>query len=300
MKTTIIIDGGLGRQITAIPALEKYVKKNPDTIIISHFWTQIVYGNPILQDKIYDVSTKGLFDIVKDSKIIRPEPYYNTDYINGRINLIDAFNQEINQDNEKLSIPKLYLTYVELEIGRNKIQPNHQKVLCFQPFGSTANFSKDSVIDTSIRSLTKDAMLHIIHRMKKANIKVALYDDRQIPFLNYDDVLNMGQGSCRDWAGVIANCHYFLGVDSSGQHIARTFNIPGVVIIGGTNANNISYPDHFTIIEKDNAINKKYMSLRLCDFDYKMSEFYNGDLMNFDKNDIDQICDLVINNINRL
>ena len=105
MKTTFLIDGGLGRQIAAIPALEKYVTKHPDTNIITYFWTPIYWGNPILSDRTFDSNTKGIFQMIKDTKIIKPEPYYNTNYINSKINMADAFNEEINGDNEKNAYP---------------------------------------------------------------------------------------------------------------------------------------------------------------------------------------------------
>lgn len=300
MKTTFIIDGGLGRQITAIPALEKYVKNNPDTIIISHFWTPIVWGNPLLTDKIFDVGSKGLFNMVKDSKVIKPEPYYNTNYVNGKISLADAFNEEINGDNEKMPPPKLHLSRLELEIGRMKTRNKDGKVVCFQPFGSGATIYPHQVTDGSVRSFYKEHTLHIIERLKQANINIALFDDRDIPFIKQEDVLSLPKGTIRDWAAIIANCDYFFGVDSSGQHIARAFNIPGTVVVGGTNATNVSYPNHFTIIELDNTVDKAYMCMRLCDFDYRISEIQNGHLMDFSKKDIDDTCDLIISEIEKL
>ena len=85
MKTTILVDGGLGRMISAIPALEKYVKNNTETIIVTYYWTPIYWGNKILRHSITDSSTKGLFEKIKNTKIIKPEPYYNSNYLNNKI-----------------------------------------------------------------------------------------------------------------------------------------------------------------------------------------------------------------------
>jgi len=297
MKTTFIIDGGLGRQITAIPALEKYVKNNPDTIIISHFWNPIVWGNPILSEKIFDTQQKGLFNMIKDSKILKPEPYYNTNYINGRISLADAFNEEINGDNEKMPSPKIYLSKLEMQIGRMRSRQKQGKVLVFQPFGSSASIRQDCVLDGSVRSFDMHQCLYLFEKFKRAGINIALFDDRDIPFIDKKDILQIDKCSMRDWAAIIANSDFFFGIDSSGQHIARCFDIRGLVVVGGTNAVNVTYPDFFTIVESD-IPKSSYMCMRLCDFDYKISEIENGYSMDFTNADLDKIAELVIRGMN--
>jgi len=297
MKSTIIIDGGLGRQITAIPALEKFVSKNPDTTIISHFWTAVYYGNKLLSDITFDVNTKGLFDRIKDTKIIKPEPYHNTNYINERISLADAFNEEINGDNEKMPVPRIHLSPSELKIGKTNTRTSNKKVVCFQPFGSTAIFSKDDVLDTSARSLSKEATIRIIQRLRGEGIDIAFFDNRDVPFLDRNQFLPINRIDYREWAAVIANCDYFIGADSSGQHIARSFDLPGTVIVGGTNVTNVTYPEHFTIISKKGI--KKFMCMRLCEFDYKLAELQNGDTMEFTMEQIDEICDIAIKEIKK-
>lgn len=279
MKTTFLIDGGLGRQISAIPALEKYVKNNPDTKIITYFWTPIYWGNPILAPRTFDSNTKGIFDMIRDSKIIKPEPYYNSNYINGKINMADAFNEEINGDNEKMPVPKIYLTPAELKRGRNTVKQNNKRVICFQPFGSTANFENNDIFDNTVRSISKEFTQVITDMFKRENFDIAFFDDREIGFLDRSKFLNIRGVDCRAWAAIIANCDYFIGCDSSGQHIARSFEVPGAVFIGGTSEVNTSYPDFFTILKKEGP--KSYMSYRLADFDYWLSELQNSDLMSY-------------------
>ena len=60
-----------------------------------------------------DSGTKNLFKLIKDTKIRRIEPYYNSNFLNEKINLIQAFDEEINQQSENLK-PNLYLSYNEL------------------------------------------------------------------------------------------------------------------------------------------------------------------------------------------
>lgn len=286
MQTTLLIDGGLGRIISAIPALEKFVTKNPDTTIITYYWTPIFWGNPLLSSQVFDSNTKGLFEKIRHTKILKPEPYYNTNYINNKISLAEAFNEEINGDSEKMPIPKIYLSNSELSNGKNLIKKNNKKVICFQPFGSTTKF-EDEVVDPTVRSLSKVFTLQIINMLKQEGYDIAFFDDREIPFLDRSKLLNIRGSDCRTWASIIANCDYFLGIDSAGQHIARAFNKPGTVFIGGTTETNISYPEHFSFVKKEGE--RKYMSYRLCDFDYWLAELVNNNLMDYSAEDISKI-----------
>jgi len=296
VETTLLIDGGLGRFISAIPALEKFVKKNPDTIIITYYWTQIYWGNKILRPSVIDSSTKGIFKIIKDTKIIKPEPYYNTNYLNNRISIVEAFNEEINGDNEKMSLPKIYLSAEELKSGKNIAKQNNKKLVVFQPFGQNAVFTNDDVIDNSIRSLSKKMTLDIIQMLKNQNFDIAFFDNREVPFLNKNLFLPIQNVDCRVWSSIIANCDYFIGCDSAGQHIARAFNIPGTVILGGTSEINTSYPDHFNIVRRNEDYS--YASYRLADFDNYLSCLENSDLMNFTDEEILLLKENILKNLN--
>jgi hypothetical protein len=114
---------------------------------------------------------------------------------------------------------------------------------------------------------------------RKENFDIAFFDDREIQFLDRGKFLPIRNVDCRVWASVIANCDYFVGCDSAGQHIARAFDVPGAVFMGGTSEINTSYPDYFTMLKKEGP--RTYMSYRLADFDYWLSELNNSDLMSY-------------------
>ena len=284
MATTIIIDGGLGRVITAIPALEKYVTKYPDTIIVIFQWISIVMGNRILTNNIFDSNYKDIYNKIKNTKIIKPEPYFNSDYLNGRISLIDAWNQEINGDNEKLGIPKIYLSKDEIKNMAFIRNNYYQKIIAFQPFGSAANITEDNVTDKTKRSLDARITQYLVKLLRNQGYGLWLMTDTMIPFLDANSFINAGSMNIREVAGLLYHCDYFLGIDSSGQHMARTFNIPGSVIMGGTNSTNTTYPDHFNILNDDP--NKTYMPYRLGDFDWWLSEVLNDDVFDISDSDL--------------
>ena len=72
------INGGAGRVITSIPALELFEKENPDNdfIIVCEGGTDFYKGHPQLHKRAYDVWHKNLFeDKLKDMDLVSPEPY---------------------------------------------------------------------------------------------------------------------------------------------------------------------------------------------------------------------------------
>lgn len=297
-KKTLIIDGGLGRVITAIPALEKYVTKNPNTVILIYQWLPIIFGNKILSKVSYDaLHVKGLFDLIKDTKIIKPEPYYNTDYLNGKISLLDAWNQEINGDSESMPVPNIVLRNDEIQQASQLRRTYHRKVIAFQPFGSTAVIDENGVKDNSLRSLDHKTTQQIVKALKLQGYGIWLMTDKNIPFLNGTDFISYYTQNIREVAAAINHCDYFLGVDSSGQHLARAFNKPGTIIMGGTNTKNVTYPDHFNILNDNEE--RVYMPYRLTDFDWWLSETLNKDCMNFDDKEIKNMTCNILKHIKK-
>jgi ADP-heptose:LPS heptosyltransferase len=85
----------------------------------------------------------------------------------------------------------------------------------------------------------------------------------------------------RMWSAIVEASDYFIGCDSVGQHMAYAFNKPGTVILGSTFAKNITYPDHFQIIQKQ-PVDIKYCPIRICDgLDSDLANRYNDTCMDF-------------------
>ena len=62
-NTAIFINGGAGRVIASIPALELFATENPDDdfIIVCEGGTDFYKGHPVLHAKAYDNWHKNLF-----------------------------------------------------------------------------------------------------------------------------------------------------------------------------------------------------------------------------------------------
>jgi len=307
MKKVIVIDGGAGRIISAIPALEKCVKNNKsdDIKIIIFGWDNIVWGNHLLQDITYNSSTKGIFDVVfKDADVvISPEPYRLPDYYNQKLSLTEAFDVIINNSNDHSDLPplKIHLNKAEEKTAANLIaevknQQKKQKTIIIQPFGRSARVDRGDVIDDSSRGLDSSSYLKLVKKLS-TKYNMILFAEKEF-HLPQDAFTFKPEADLRLWSSFISACDYFVGCDSVGQHIARAFNKPGTVLIGSTFPINVTYTDWFNIIEKHD-VPKKYSPIRCCDLDSHLADRYNDRLMDFSDDEIHNIFLEIVKDIEK-
>lgn len=306
MKKIFFIDGGAGRVIAAIPAFLKYNRLNPDSdwAILVAAWDFLYWGIPELQDRTYGLDTKGLFDnVVKDADvIITPEPYKVPAYFRQEISLAQAFDREINNTTEHsdLTQPILSLNKQEILVAKNTIEDlkaaqKKSKTVVFQPFGRGAKVDRAEVVDDESRSLSQKDYLTLGRKL--ANKYNLIFFGEPNFQLKQDNFSAKYTCDLRQWAALIAESDYFVGVDSVGQHMARALNVPGTVIFGSTFPVNTSYPDWFKII--DRSKNKKYSPIRIAGLDTNLSNRLNESTMRFNDNEINAIFDEIVNNIEK-
>lgn len=294
MKKAIFINGGLGRQICAIPALEKLYATTDDFIIVVEGTVEAFQGHPYLYRKTYPIWTKNLFeDHLKDCEIITPEPYRLNSYFNQRSHLIEAFDEIINNttDHSDLSEPKLYLNkeeevYAANIINQAKLATGKNKIVVVQPFGRSVTYENTFLYDKSSRSFSKELYLELTNRLSEYYCVIVM---SEFPVAEDKWSFKPANLNIRTYMSLIESCNYFIGCDSSGQHIARSFNKPGTVIIGSTFAKNVSYPDHFQILEKNQE--KMYCPIRITDSvpDDDLADRINDTIMDFSEDEIDKM-----------
>lgn len=313
MKKVFWIDGGAGRVIAAIPAFLKYNRLNPNTdwSIIVAGWDNLYWGIPELQDRTYSPDTKGVFDnvIAKADIVVTPEPYRNPAYFRQEISLAEGFDREINgsTDHSDLGIPTLVFNKSETSISTKTISELKQlqkknKTIVIQPFGRgaqplAANEQQQTteVGDEESRSLSSSAYLSLA---KKLSLKYNLIFFGEPEFkLVQDTYASNYTCDLRQWASLIENSDYFVGVDSVGQHMARAVGTPGTVIIGSTFPKNTSYPDYFQIIEKEGV--RKYSPIRLAGLDSMLANRINDKLMDFEEKEINEIFKKICDDIEK-
>jgi hypothetical protein len=252
MKKAIFINGGLGRQICSIPALEKLYATTDDFIIVVEGTVEAFQGHPYLYRKTYPIWTKNLFeDQLKHCEIITPEPYRLNSYFNQKTHLIEAFDEIINNttDHSDLSFP----------------------------------YENEFLYDKSSRSFSKELYLELTKRLSEYYCVIVM---SEFPVAEDKWSFKPANLNIRTYMALIETCNYFIGCDSSGQHMAKSFNKPGTVIMGSTFVENVSYQNHFQILEKDQE--KMYSPIRITDSvpDIDLADRSNDTIMDFSEDEI--------------
>jgi hypothetical protein len=267
MKKAFFINGGIGRVLCAIPALEWYKQNiDQDVVIVAEAWNEIFLASPVLRNNVWPMGHKSLFEEkLKDKEIISPEPYRLNAYFNQKCNLIQAFDILINDLKDipptkpfNLQINKVDQAYGHTLVSQVKSQLGKQKAVVFQPFGSGVQKDGNFIIDPSGRSFELRDVYRTVEELGK-HYAVIMMSNVEIP-TDKQMAAAIPNANLLQWMGIINAADYFLGCDSVGQHYAHALNKPATVVIGATYPENISYPDNkdFTII--DNGKDKRIYS----------------------------------------
>jgi len=287
MKKAFFINGGAGRVLCAIPALEWY-KQNVDenVVIVAEAWAELYMSSPIIRDNVYQIGHKDLFtEKLMDREIISPEPYRLNAYFNQKCNLIQAFDILINDLKDipatkefNLDINKVDQVHGYNLINQALIQSKKEKAVVFQPFGSGVTRDGDFIFDTSGRSLELKDVYEIAEKLSEHYLVIMMTNIDIPPPKKQIGIVIPTNTNLLQWMGIIKAADYFIGCDSMGQHYAHALGKPATVIIGATCPENISYPDNkdFTIIDNGKE-KRRYIPMRVTqDF---AGERNNEDLM---------------------
>jgi hypothetical protein len=294
MKKVFFINGGAGRVIASIPALEESEKRGELAGIVCEGGMEFYMGHPTLQNKAWDVNHKGLFDtLVKDNLCVSPEPYRDHAYYNQKSSLQQSFWWEILGERTEVNRrPAIALNKQEemtamdiLSQVRN--QHKKEKTIVLQPFGRSSQMASGVVYDGSSRSIEQSTFIELIADLSKDFNIVYMGEHKlevvNLPIFQPNDIMPL-----RVWAAVIESADYFIGCDSVGQHIAYSFNKPGTVVCGSTFPINTTYPEHFNIVEKK-GFDRVYSPIRIAGFGSEEADRLNDMCMDFSKEELKEI-----------
>jgi ADP-heptose:LPS heptosyltransferase len=313
LNTTFIINGGAGRVITAIPALEKYARLNPDDnfTVLVHGWESLYWSHPLLQERTFSIGQKGTFDqYIRSNRVVCAEPYYVRGYYNQELSLAQAFDQEINctEDHTDLQAPKVYLSTLETNTAHRMLQEkkqefNKNKVVVIQPYGSGMGIANNRPFDNSHRSMDVDDYLSLVTKLRDKNkdLLIVYFGQREFqhPGDKISTYIDVAGADLRMYMALINACDYFVGCDSVGQHMARALNKPGLVLMGATDEVNVSYPDYFDIYRHANR-KPIYSPIRITGQDCEFADRMNDGIMKFSSDQLDEICQRIMRNLYEL
>ena len=301
MTTIITLDGGLGRIITAIPALLKYSQNHQDEewYIMIPGWDFITWGIPELQERTFNPDARGSFDLFwKADQVLSPEPYRVPAYYRNEISLREAFDVEINGSTDHSDLPpmQLNISFQEKRIAyeiieKAKSQHKKSKTIVLQPYGSTATPHASGIFDDSLRSIPEPMLNYFVKELSK---------DYNLIFMGAKEFYNLKtykpdpDPNLREWSAIIGAADYFVGCDSCGQHICKALNKKASVMIAGTHRMNVTY-EGFHIIERDVEFYPD--SMRISGFQAHMSSRLNEPRIDFTQKEIESAYQDIIRNI---
>tara|TARA_X000000368_G_scaffold416837_1_gene411684 strand:+ start:423 stop:1400 length:978 start_codon:yes stop_codon:yes gene_type:complete len=292
------INGGAGRVVASIPALEKYAETHDDFIIVCEGGMNFYRGHSILHKYAYDNWHKGLFeDKIKDRDCVTPEPYRQWHYYNQKCSLAQAFDIEINglEEPRELPAPNITLAKGEGIQGMQLVDEaisttGKEKVIVIQPFGRGIMDTGGYMFDPTSRSFNLSDISTIINNLKKDYCVIVM---SEFPFQteegeSKDAYIVPNIEDIRIWASIIDRADHFLGCDSVGQHIAKAVGSTVTAVIGSTYPINISYPDDskFDIIDLGED-RRTFSPIRLTMEDYQ--DIQNDECMSMTEKDISAV-----------
>jgi len=294
MKKVVFVNGGAGRVIASIPALEEAEKRGELAGVICEGGLEMFMGHPTLQNIAWDVNQKGLFDtLIKDHVCVSTEPYRDYEYYNQRSSLQQSFWWEIlNERTDKNRKPTIKLSKME-EISAlgilSQVRKQHkkEKTIVIQPFGRSSTMGPGIVFDTSTRSIEQATFIELVGELSK-DYNIMYMGEHKLDVVNLPLFQPSEQIPLRVWAAIIESSDYFIGCDSVGQHLAYSFDKPGTILCGSTFPINTTYPEHFNIIEKKNAV-RTYSPIRISGVNCEEADRLNDTLMDFSKDELKQI-----------
>lgn len=299
------LNGGAGRMVCSIPALEKYQAESGDEdfIIVCEGGTDVFKGHPTLDEHVYDNWHKNLFqEKLKSRDVITPEPYRVWEYYNQVCSLSQAFDIEINGKGLRdLDKPTLRLSKDELLSGRQlvsevKAKLKKEKTIVFQPFGRSVQHVDGTFVDQSGRSFEYKDIKAIIKKLQANGYAVILMSEFSLELKDEqlkDEIAQPQNVSIRTWAAIIRFADHFLGCDSLGQHLAYAVNTPSSVVIGSTFPINVSYPDKKGVNILDmGEIAREYSPIRIVQ-DERIDRKNEG-IMSMDDKIIEVVVDTIM------
>ena len=294
MKKVVFVNGGAGRVIASIPALEEAEKRGELAGVICEGGLEMFMGHPTLQNIAWDVNQKGLFEtLIKDHMCVSTEPYRDYEYYNQRSSLQQSFWWEIlNERTDKNRKPTIKLSKME-EISAlgilSQVREQHkkEKTIVIQPFGRSSTMGPGIVFDTSTRSIEQATFIELVGELSK-DYNIMYMGEHKLDVVNLPLFQPTEQIPLRVWAAIIESSDYFIGCDSVGQHLAYSFDKPGTILCGSTFPINTTYPEHFNIIEKKNAV-RTYSPIRISGVNCEEADRLNDTLMDFSKDELKQM-----------
>lgn len=236
-KLAVMLDGGLGRVLCAIPALQELSKQH-ELVVVSGGWLSAFQGSGLT---VYPMKLANQADLLDGFRIIKPEPYWELCYRNGTMNLVEAFNASLGVK----TTAKVPFETDTRSVG--SIVKSSKPILILQPHGAGG--------EADTRSMLLEEVVSVVNEYKETHniFIVGTPFKYNFPKEHAQQVEKLTEGA---YIRTIQNCDLFVGCDSSGLHIAAAAGVKHIAYLATTSG--VRYYD-----DTDKRIRKGYEDMRL-------------------------------------
>lgn len=262
------IEGGLGKHIAAT-AVAKCIKNNhPDRELIIVCAYPSVYLNLDFVSRVYRIGTTPYFyrDFIneKDSLIFKHEPYFTTEHIHKKMNLIEnwckLYNLEYNGEE-----PEIIFNKRELQKLTKMWSPSGKPILVIQSNGGVYTqdsglpyrWTRDMPFPILQSVVERYSDTHQILQVSRPGSPIAVGATPVNHELNTMELLS-----------ILLTSDKRLLIDSSLQHAAAALRLPSTVLWLGTSPKLFGYDIHDNIVANIPE-NQKLPDSYLFDYDFE-------------------------------
>ena len=227
MKKAIYVNGGLGRITAALPAL-----KASNSLIITSGW-----GELFTLTDLYCIESESamMHSMLDGLDIITPEPYHQAGYRSGKYNMVKAFHKDLGTKGEDYGLTPDVKTSAVMYDKLVSSGAADKKIITIQVRASGDLHN--------VRNMGKQSVINAVDAARELGHFPVIIGDENIGFEL--DCSIVRSTTLTEFVSLIGLSDMFVGGDSSGMHIAKALNIPGIIYLTST-AGHKYYPEHFT------------------------------------------------------
>lgn len=245
----MILEGGIGRELF-FSALIPTLAKEDGQIMICSSYTDIYENHPLVYRSLGRGTPYVWTDIIKkdEHEIIFADPYFNSDFIKGKIHVIEAWCHEIGIEYSLDMKPELYLAkrfiddakkfkkengdfiVVQFSSGQSPLNVNLNQPFQWIGFQREYPLEKAQELVNKIHEKYKDLKIVLFGLPNEFTAQLEGVIKLNAPYLSY--------------AGLLTEAKTFIGINSCLMHFAGALGVKGIVLWGGSNPKQWGYNIH--------------------------------------------------------
>jgi len=256
----IIVEGGIGKNISATAVVRALKKSYPNKrIIVVAGCPEVFFYNPNIY-RTFNFGNPLYFydDFINDETVIlKSEPYLEHGYINKQKHVVESWCDQLGIPCDSIE-PDLYFLDNELEMAKfyvEKTQDNAKKEMILLQWigGKVPEDKSNDKLKVSLMTMFRRS-LPLIEIEKVVAYLKDKYVIGNVGHSNFPEIkdTNIVFFPIRSTLALLPYVKTFIGIDSFLQHAAaaKQINKKGVVLWGGTSPKCLGYDAHVNVTKE--------------------------------------------------